>query len=343
MSFLKFNSKDLGIDLGTANILVSLNGKGIIFREPAVVAIDKDTESVIAFGNEAKEMLGRTPETIEAIKPLKNGVIADFTATKLMLKAILDKVSRQFRLVKPRVVIGVPTGITEVEERAVQETVISSGAREVYLIEEPMAAAIGSGLKIEEPIGNMIVDIGGGTTEVAVISLGGIVTSKSIRIAGDELNNDIINFSKRYLDIAIGEVTAEEVKMEIGCAMPIMTELTKIIRGRDLNTGLPVKKEISSFQVEQAMKESINKIIDGIKSVIEETPPELLSDIVENGIMLTGGGALIKNIDKLITEKTGIQVIVADNVLDCVANGTNIVLEEIDKLKDVLVMAYGKV
>lgn len=343
MNFLKFNNKDLGIDLGTANILVSLNGKGIVFREPAVVAIDKNTENVIAFGNEAKEMLGRTPDTIIAVRPLKDGVIADFTATKLMLKAIIDKVSRQFRLVKPRVVIGVPTGITEVEERAVQETVLSSGAREVYLIEEPMAAAIGSGLRISEPIGNMIVDIGGGTTEVAVISLGGIVTSKSIRIAGDELTDDIINYAKRYLDIAIGEVTAEEVKMEIGCALPIMTELSKVIRGRDLTTGLPIKKEITSAQVEFAMKDSINKIIEGIKLVIEETPPELLSDIVENGIMLTGGGALIKNFDKLITEKTGIHVTVADNVLDCVANGTNMVLEDIDKLKDVLAMAYGKV
>ena len=343
MNLLKFNSKDLGIDLGTANILVSLNGKGIVFREPAVVAIDKNTETVIAFGNEAKEMLGRTPDSIIAVRPLKDGVIADFTATKLMLKAIIDKVSRQFRLVKPRVVIGVPTGITEVEERAVQETVLSSGAREVYLIEEPMAAAIGSGLKIAEPVGNMIVDIGGGTTEVAVISLGGIVTSKSIRIAGDELTDDIINYAKRYLDIAIGEVTAEEVKMEIGCALPIMTELTKVIRGRDLTTGLPVKKEITSQQVEFAMKDSLNKIIEGIKIVIEETPPELLSDIVEKGIMLTGGGALIKNFDKLITEKTGIHVTVADNVLDCVANGTNMVLEDIDKLKGVLTMAYGKV
>ncbi len=343
MNLLKFNSKDLGIDLGTANILVSLNGKGIVFREPAVVAIDRNTETVIAFGDEAKEMLGRTPDSIIAVRPLKDGVIADFTATKLMLKAIIDKVSRQFRLVKPRVVIGVPTGITEVEERAVQETVLSSGAREVYLIEEPMAAAIGSGLKIAEPVGNMIVDIGGGTTEVAVISLGGIVTSKSIRIAGDELTDDIINYAKRYLDMAIGEVTAEEVKMEIGCALPIMTELTKIIRGRDLTTGLPVKKEITSQQVEFAMKDSLNKIIEGIKMVIEETPPELLSDIVEKGIMLTGGGALIKNFDKLITEKTGIHVTVADNVLDCVANGTNMVLEDIDKLKGVLTMAYGKV
>jgi rod shape-determining protein MreB len=342
MKFLKLTNKDLGIDLGTANVLVSISGKGIVFREPSVVAIKHDTGEVLAFGNEAKEMLGRTPETIDAIRPMKDGVIADFTATKLMLRSIISKVTRKFKLMKPRVVIGVPSGITEVEERAVQEAVISSGAREVYIIEEPMAAAIGSGLKIEEPTGNMIVDIGGGTTEVAVVSLGGIVTSTSIRIAGDEMTEDIINYSKRYLGMVIGEVTAEEVKMEIGCALPYMTELRKIIRGRDLNTGLPVKKEISSLEVEVAMKDSINKIIDGIKQTLENTPPELSSDIVVNGIMLAGGGSLIKNLDKLISEKTGINVYVADNPLDCVANGTTAVLENIDTLKNVLNMAYGR-
>jgi rod shape-determining protein MreB len=238
----------------------------------------------------------------------------------------------------------VPSGITEVEERAVQEAVISSGAREVYLIEEPMAAAIGSGLKVAEPTGNMIVDIGGGTTEVAVVSLGGVVTSSSVRIAGDEMTEDIINYAKKYLDMIIGEVTAEEVKMEIGCALPFMTELKKTIRGRDLNTGLPVKKEISSLEVEVAMRESINKIIDGIKVTLEDTPPELLSDIVVNGIMLAGGGALIKNLDKLIQEKTGIHVNIAENPLDCVAVGTTAVLENIDTLKSVLNMprAYGR-
>ena len=282
MKLLKLTNRDLGIDLGTANILVSINNKGIVFREPSVVAIKKDAQEVLAFGNEAKEMLGRTPETINAIRPMKDGVIADFTATKLMLRSIIYKVTREFRLMKPRVVIGVPSGITEVEERAVQEAAISSGAREVYLIEEPMAAAIGSGLKIEEPTGNMIVDIGGGTTEVAVISLGGIVTSNSIKIAGDEMTEDIINYAKRYLGMIIGEVTAEDIKMEIGCALPFMTELKKVIRGRDTNTGLPVKKEISSLEVEVAMRDSINKIVDGIKSTLENTPPELSSDIVVN-------------------------------------------------------------
>lgn len=342
MNLLKLNNKDLGIDLGTANILVSMNNKGIVFREPSVVAIKKDTEEVVAFGQEAKEMLGRTPESILAIRPLKDGVIADFTATKLMLSSIINKVTKNFKILKPRVVIGVPAGITEVEERAVQEAALSCGVREVYLIEEPMAAAIGSGLKIEEPSGNMIVDIGGGTTEVAVVSLGGIVTSTSIKIAGDEMTEDIINYAKRYLNMVIGEVTAEEVKMEIGCAMPFMTELKKIIRGRDLRTGLPVKKEISSMEVQEAIKDSINKIVEGVKVTLEVTPPELASDIIVNGIMLAGGGALIKNLDKLIEEKTGIHVNVAENALDCVANGTMAVLENIDKLKNVVTMSYGR-
>ena len=342
MNLLKLNNKDLGIDLGTANILVSMNNKGIVFREPSVVAIKKDTEEVVAFGQEAKEMLGRTPETILAIRPLKDGVIADFTATKLMLSSIINKVTKNLKIIKPRVVIGVPAGITEVEERAVQEAALSCGVREVYLIEEPMAAAIGSGLRIEEPTGNMIVDIGGGTTEIAVVSLGGIVTSTSIKIAGDEMTEDIINYAKRYLDMVIGEVTAEEVKMEIGCAMPFMTELKKVIRGRDLRTGLPVKKEISSLEVQEAMKDSINKIVEGVKSTLEVTPPELSSDIIVNGIMLAGGGALIKNLDKLISEKTGIHVNIAENALDCVANGTMAVLENIDKLKNVVSMSYGR-
>ena len=343
MKLWKLSSRDLGIDLGTANVLVSISKKGIIYREPSVVAIKKDTEEVIAFGNEAKEMLGRTPENIRVIRPLKDGVIADFTATKLMLSAIINKVEKQFKLLKPRVVIGVPSGITEVEKRAVQEVVISSGAREVYLIEEPMAAAIGSNLNIEEPTGNMIVDIGGGTTEVAVISLGGIVTSASIRIAGDEMTEDIINYAKRYMDLIIGEVTAEEIKNEIGCAAPFMTELKMIIGGRDAKTGLPVKREITSTEVEFATKESIRKIIDGIKQTLEITPPELSADIIVNGIVLTGGGALIKNLDKLISEKTGIHVIVADNPLDCVANGTTAILENINTLKNVLAMSHGRI
>ena len=242
MNLWKLNSRDLGIDLGTANILVSISKKGIVFREPSVVAIKNNPEEVLAYGTEAKEMLGRAPEAIKVIRPLKDGVIADFTATKLMLRAIIDKVTKQFKLLKPRVVVGVPSGITEVEERAVQEAVLSSGAREVYLIEEPMAAAIGSNLRVEEPTGNMIVDIGGGTTEVAVISLGGIVTSSSIRIAGDELTEDIINYAKRYLNLIIGEVTAEEIKTEVGCATQFMTELKMNVRGRDLKTRSSSKK-----------------------------------------------------------------------------------------------------
>ena len=342
MSLLNLNNRDLGIDLGTANVLVSMNKKGIVFREPSVVAIRKETEEVVAFGNEAKEMLGRTPESILAIRPLKDGVIADFTATKLMLSSIIKKVTRKFKLLKPRAVIGVPAGITEVEERAVQEAALSCGVREVYLIEEPMAAAIGSGLKIEEPSGNMIVDIGGGTTEIAVVSLGGVVTSTSIKIAGDEMTEDIINYVKRYMNMVIGEVTAEEIKIEIGCAMPFMTELKKTIRGRDLKTGLPVKKEISSIQVQDAIKGSINSIVEGIKATLEVTPPELSSDIIVNGIMLAGGGALIKNFDKLISEKTEINVKVAENALDCVANGTLAVLENIDKLRNVVNLAYER-
>ena len=342
MSLLNLNNRDLGIDLGTANVLVSMNKKGIVFREPSVVAIKKETQEVVAFGNEAKEMLGRTPESVLAIRPLKDGVIADFTATKLMLSAIINKVTRKFKLLKPRAVIGVPAGITEVEERAVQEAALSCGVREVYLIEEPMAAAIGSGLKIEEPSGNMIVDIGGGTTEIAVVSLGGIVTSTSLKIAGDEMTEDIINYVKRRMDMVIGEVTAEEVKIEIGCAMPFVTELKKTIRGRDLKRGLPIKKEISSIQVQEAMKNSINSILEGIKATLEVTPPELSSDIVVNGIMLAGGGALIKNLDKLVSEKTDIHVNIAENSLDCVANGTMAVLENIDKLKNVVNMAYGR-
>lgn len=303
MSIFSLTSKDIGIDLGTANVLVALKDKGIVFREPAVVAYRKQTKEVIGFGNEAKAMLGKTPSNIVAIRPLKDGVIADFTATKLMLKAIMDKISRRYKIIKPQVVVGVPSGITEVEERAVEEAIISSGARAVYLIEEPMVAAIGSGLNIVEPAGNIIVDIGGGTTEIAVISLGGIVTSNSVKIGGDELTEDIVNFAKRKLDIIIGENTAEKVKLEIGCALPLLTEEIREISGRDVYTGLPTSKAISSTQIEIALKSSIAKIIDAIKYTLEQTPPELISDIAVKGIMLAGGGALIKNIDKLIEDK----------------------------------------
>ena len=336
MNFLSFKSKDIGIDLGTANILVTLNGKGIILREPSVVSIDNKTGNIIATGFEAKEMVGRTPKEISAIKPLKDGVIVDFTATKLLLKNLLEKVCKRYNALRPRVLVGVPSGITEVEERAVEESIIRAGAREVYLIEEPMAAAIGAGIEIEEPSGNIVVDIGGGTTEVAVISLGGIVVSNSLRIAGDELDEDIVNYVKREMNLAIGETTAEQIKKEIGCAMPLMSQMTMKIKGRDLNDGLPRTDIITSDQVEKAMKESIDKIVEVVKITLEKTPPELASDIMEKGIMLTGGGALIQNLDKLISIETGMPVYVTEEPLDCVVKGTEKTLQDIEKLRKVL-------
>ena len=336
MSFLSFNSKDIGIDLGTANILVTIKGKGIVLREPSVIAIDNNTGSVIAIGNEAKEMLRRTPKEISAIRPLKDGVIADYTATKLLLKNIMEKVCKKYNAIRPRVIVGVPSGITEVEERAVEETVIHAGAREVYLIEEPMAAAIGAGIQIEEPSGNIIVDIGGGTTEVAVISLGGTVLSNSIRIAGDELDEDIINYVKREMNLVIGETTAEQIKKELGCAMPLMSQMSMEIKGRDVSTGLPRTDIITSSQVEVAIKESVAQIVEVVKVSLEKTPPELASDIMEKGIVLSGGGSLIQNLDKLISLETGMPAYVAEEPLDCVVRGTGKTLQEIEKLKAVL-------
>ena len=336
MNLLSFKSKDIGIDLGTANILVTVKGKGIILTEPSVVSVDTKTGEVIATGLEAKEMLGRTPKEIHAIRPLKDGVIADFTATKLLLKNILSRVCKRYNAIRPRVIVGVPSGITEVEERAVEETIIHAGAREVYLIEEPMAAAIGAGIEIDEPSGNIIVDIGGGTTEVAVISLGGIVTSNSIRIAGDELDEDIINYIKKELNMAIGEVTAEQIKKQLGCAMPLMTEMSMEVKGRDLSTGFPRTETITSSQIEEAMKESIFKILEVVKVTLEKTPPELASDIMEKGIVLAGGGALIQNMDKLISTETGMPVYIADEPLDCVVRGTEKTLQDLQKLRTVL-------
>ncbi|MBQ2835701.1 MAG: rod shape-determining protein [Clostridia bacterium] len=336
MSILSFKSKDIGIDLGTANILVTIKGKGIVLREPSVISVNAKTGGILATGFEAKEMLGRTPKEINAIKPLKDGVIADFTATKLLLKNILERVCKRYNAVRPRVLVGVPSGITEVEERAVEESIMRAGAREVYLIEEPMAAAIGAGIEIEEPSGNIIVDIGGGTTEVAVISLGGIVISNSLRVAGDELDEDIINYIKRELNLAIGESTAEQIKKQIGCAMPLMTEMSMEIKGRDLSTGLPKTETITSIQIEEAMKESIAKIVEIIKATLEKAPPELASDIMEKGIVLAGGGALIQNLDKLISMETGMPVYIADEPLDCVVKGTEKTLQEIEKLRTVL-------
>lgn len=335
--FLNFNSKDIGIDLGTANILVTVKGKGIVLNEPSVVAIDNKTGEIVATGIEAKEMLGRTPENIRAIRPMQDGVIADFSATELLLKNIISKVCTMYNAGKPRVVVGVPSGITEVEERAVEEAVIQAGAKEVYLIEEPMAAAIGANLDVAEPSGSIIVDIGGGTTEVAVISLGGIVISNSLRIAGDELDQDIVNYVKRELNVAIGETTAEQLKIQIGCATPLMTDLSMEVRGRDLNNGLPRNIIVTSTQIQESIENSLNDIIDIVKVTLEKTPPELASDIMEKGIVLTGGGALIKNLDKLLSERTRMPVYVAENPLDCVVKGTGKTLEDLEKLKAVLV------
>ena len=339
MKFFSFGSKDIGIDLGTANILVTVKGKGIVLNEPSVVAIDRKSGAIMATGTEAKEMLGRTPEQIKAVRPLKDGVIADFTATQLMLKNIIGKVDRKFNLGRPRVVVGVPSGITEVEERAVEESVLQAGAKEVYLIEEPMAAAIGASLDVAEPSGSIIVDIGGGTTEVAVISLGGIVVSYSLRIAGDELDDEIVNYVKREMNLAIGETTAEQIKISIGCAMPLMTEMTMEVRGRDLADGLPRNEKISSVQAQEAMKESIQKIVEVVKATLEKTPPELAADIMEKGIVLAGGGALIKNLDKLLSIETGMPVYVAEEPLDCVVRGTGKTLDDLENLKTVLINA----
>ena len=336
------NGKDIGIDLGTANILVTIKGKGIVLNEPAVVSIEEETDNLLATGHEAKQMLGRTPKSINAIRPLQDGVIADFKATQILLKNIVGRVCKRYNIGKPRVVVGVPSGITEVEERAVEETIMTAGAKEVFLIEEPMAAAIGAGLDVATPNGNIIVDIGGGTTEVAVISLGGIVVSNSIRIAGDELNQDIINYLKREAGIAIGETTAENVKIQIGAAMSLMTELSMEVKGRDLKTGLPKNITVTSSQIQEAMEASIAEIVDVIKMTLEKTPPELAADIVEKGIVLAGGGALIKNLDKLINTKIKMPVYIAENPTECVVKGTEKTLADLEKLKTILTNAKKK-
>lgn len=326
-------TKDMGIDLGTANTLVYMKGKGVILREPSVVAIDRYTKQVLAVGEDAKKMIGRTPGNIVAIRPLKDGVIADFDVTQEMLKYFIRKATQKKSVFQPRVVVCVPSGVTEVEKRAVEEATIQAGAKHAFLIEEPMAAAIGAGLPVQEATGSMVVDIGGGTTEVAVISLGGIVTSKSIRVGGDALDNYIVNFVKKEHFLMIGERTAEEVKIKIGSAILDNGLEDMEIRGRDLVSGLPKTLIITSKEIYEALKEPVNNIIDAIKSNLEKTPPELSSDIMEQGIVLTGGGALLNGLDVLITKETGIPVIVAENPLDCVALGTGKALDSIDILK----------
>ncbi len=332
--------KDLGIDLGTANTLVFSKSKGVVVNEPSVVAINTDTKEILAVGNSAKEMIGRTPGSIVAIRPMKDGVIADFDTTQAMLKYFIKQATpRGLFTSKPRVVVCVPSGVTEVEKRAVIEATISAGAKEkdAYLIEEPMAAAIGANLPVEEPTGSMIVDIGGGTSEVAVISLGGIVTSKSLRVAGDALDAAIVNFIKREYNLAIGERTAESIKISIGCVInPDPNDIAEI-RGRDLLTGLPKNVTITSAEVMKAIEEPINAIIEAIKFTLEKTPPELSADIIGSGIMLAGGGALLKGLDSLITQETGMPVKIANEPLHCVADGTGLVLDNLETLKTVLV------
>lgn len=325
-------SKDMGIDLGTANTLIYVKGKGILLREPSVVAINNETKRVLAVGEEAKQMIGRTPGNIVAIRPLKDGVIADFDVTQTMLRKFLEKVNSKNAFTSPRIVICFPSGVTEVEKRAIDEATKQAGARYVLLMEEPMAAAIGAGLPVNEPTGSMIVDIGGGTTEVAVISLGGIVTSKSLRIAGDELDLAIISYIKKEYNLMIGERTAESVKIEIGSAYEVGEESSMEIRGRDLITGLPKIVDISSTEIREALKEPVAAIIEAIKSTLEKTPPELASDIMDKGIMLAGGGALLKGIDMIINNETHMPVHIAEAPLDCVALGAGKALDTIDKL-----------
>lgn len=330
-------SHDMGIDLGTANTLVHIKGKGIVLREPSVVAIKSDTGDVLAVGDEAKRMIGRTPGSIVAIRPMKDGVIADFDVTQAMLKYFIRKAMNTRSFVRPRVVVGVPSGVTEVEKRAVIDAAQQAGAREAYLIEEPMAAAIGAGLPVEEATGSMVVDIGGGTTEIAVISLGGIVTSCSIRIGGDEMDSSIIQYIKREYNLLIGERTAEEIKINIGTAIVNPNQdKTMDIRGRDLVSGLPKTVRIKSSEVCEALSEPVHKIVDAVKGTLEKTPPELAADVMDHGIMMTGGGSLLNSLDKLLSHETGMPVLVSEDALSCVGEGTGRSLENIELLKRVV-------
>ena len=329
-------SKDIGIDLGTANTLVYLRGKGIIMREPSVVAVDTKTDEVRSVGHEAKAVIGRTPGSIMAVRPLKDGVIADFDITANMLARFIKKVCGNSMFFRPRVVICIPSGVTEVERRAVKEAALKAGARQVSVIEEPMAAAIGAGLPISEPSGSMVVDIGGGTSEVAVISLGGIVAARSVRVGGDEFDQAIIAYIKRKYNLLIGERTAEQIKIEIGSAYELEEEKEMEIKGRNLVDGLPKNITVHSEEIRDALAESLQKVVDAIKETLERTPPELSADIIDHGIMLTGGGALLRGLDELVHRETGIDVHVAETPLDCVAAGTGAVLDHIDLLGDVL-------
>ncbi|MEK7775324.1 MAG: rod shape-determining protein [Candidatus Zixiibacteriota bacterium] len=328
MGFFDFFSSDIGMDLGTANTLVYVRGQGIILNEPSVVAIEKSTGKVLAVGSAAKEMTGRTPGGIAAIRPLKDGVIADFEMSEKLISDFIRRVIKHKFLMKPRMVISVPSGITEVEKRAVRDSAENAGAREVYLIQEPMAAAIGVGLPVDQPSGCMIIDIGGGTSEIAVIALNGIVNDTSIRVAGDELNEAIVMYLKKNYNLLIGELTAEDIKIKIGSAFPLEKELSMDIKGRDLVAGVPKSLKLSSVQVREALSETLDRIVEAVRQALERTPPELASDILERGIVLTGGGALLRGLDKRLRHETNLPVNVAEDPLTCVARGAGKVLED---------------
>jgi len=331
-------SLDIGIDLGTANTLVNVRGRGIVINEPSVVAIEKKSRKVLAIGAEAKEMVGRTPGNIVAIRPLRDGVISDFDVTEQMLHYFIHKVHDRMllRIPRPRVVVGIPSGVTEVEKRAVYDATISAGAREAYLIEEPMAAAIGADLPVSDALGSMIVDIGGGTTEVAVTSLGGIVVARSIRVAGDEMDQDIINYAKQKYNLLIGEQTAEAVKIEAGSAYPLEPEMVVNLRGRNLITGLPEAIDVSSVELREALRPSVDIITDTLRQAIDETPPELIADLMAHGIALAGGGAMLKGLAQRLSEETKMRVYVAEDPLSCVARGAGRVLENFEVLSQTL-------
>ena len=336
MGFFDFFTNDIGIDLGTANTLVYVAKQGIVLNEPSVVAIEKSTNKILAVGSAAKEMTGRTPGGIAAIRPLKDGVIADFEMSEKLIADFIRRVVKHKYLMKPRVVISVPSGITEVEKRAVRDSAENAGAREVFLVQEPMAAAIGVGLAVDQPTGIMIIDIGGGTTEIAVIALNGIVNDTSIRVAGDEFNDAIINYLKKNYNLLIGELTAEEIKIKIGSAFPLEKELSMEIRGRDLVAGIPKNLKLSSVQVREALSETLDIVVEAVRQALEQTPPELAADILDRGIILTGGGALLRGLDKRLRQETNLPVHVAEDPLTCVVRGTGKVLEDFVKYAKVL-------
>ena len=339
-------SKDVGIDLGTATTLVYVKGRGIVINEPSVVAVNQKTRQILAIGDEAKKMVGRTPAHISATRPLVDGVISDFEVTEQMLRYFINKIHKgSFSILpRPRVVIGIPSGITEVEKKAVQDAAMNAGAREVYLVEEAMAAAIGARLPVQEALGNMIVDIGGGTADIAVISLGGIVASRTLRIAGDKLNEDIINFAQDEFKLILGEKTAEDIKFAVGSANELDELLEAPMRGRDLVTGLPKEILVNDNQIHKALSRSVKMIVEAVKETIENTPPELVADIMNRGIIMVGGGSLLRKFDKLLEEETKMPIKVEEDPLTTVARGTGIILEDVEKLKEILVpLDYGEV